>query len=130
MLERLVALELEDEDGNVQLFNIKRVITRETNLDGGNPDSVFSNVLHARPGGMIVASRFEDARTMTTIDDPEREAFERGNREMEEMRSRGMQQARTGGEGGVLPDEARVPSRRGRRGTRKDQQQTEQTVES
>lgn len=122
MLEKITAFEVEDEDGNVSILKIRRVVSQ----DMRNIEGVYSNQLTLRPGGMVVAAR-HDARTITTADDAIADAAERSDRQYAEMQERGHSEARTGGEGAILPDEVRTPARRGRRGPRGTQAAAEQS---
>jgi hypothetical protein len=126
MYEKLVAIEVEDEEGNTQILRVKRLITE----DPHNENAKFSNNLIFRPGGGAIAMR-HDNRVMTIADDSIADAHERQRREVDEMRSRGMSTARTGGEGGMLPDEQRqaeagAPAKRPRRGTRPETEGAQQ----
>lgn len=113
--EKLIGLEVEDEDGNVQVLRIRRLVTQEEGAHT-NPEAVFSNELVFRPGpGMAIARRL-DTRQITTIDDSEADARERQGREIAAMRERSLTEARVGGEEGILPDQDRAPARRSRRG--------------
>lgn len=111
-MERVTALELEDEDGNVVTLKVRRVFAADTQ----DARSVRTKSLIVRPGGMLVASD-EDLREVTTPDDAIADAHGRQEREYASLRERGLAAARTGGEEGVLPDSARAPASRPRRGS-------------
>lgn len=112
MYEKMVGLELEDEEGNVTTFTVRRIITQEPD----NPTAVFSNELIFRPGGGAIAKRV-DNRVQTLADDSIADAHRRQAEEVDAMRARSMTAARTGGEQSIVSDQER-PGRRPRRGSR------------
>lgn len=116
-MERVTLIELEDEDGNIETFRVRKVMAADIN----DPRSVRAKSLVVRPGGMLVALD-DDFREITTPDDAIADAQRRQERELAVLRERGMTSARTGGEGAIVPDEhrtapSRAPGKRGRRGS-------------
>lgn len=111
--ELLKAIEVEDEEGNTTILTVKRLITQ----DPEDARATFSNELIFRPGGGAIAKRKDD-RIQTIADDSIADAFHRERQETDRLRQQGMTHARTGGEGGIQPDQERQgPQRRPPRGS-------------
>jgi hypothetical protein len=126
MIERMVGIELEDEDGKIHYFRVKRIVTQ----DPDNRDAVFSNELIFRPGGGAIARRV-DNRALTLADDAIADAHQRQQDEVEAMRQRSLTTARTGGEHSIQPageqvgdDGDSAPGKRPRRGSRATEAET------
>lgn len=121
MYEKLIAIEVENEEGETQIWTVKRLITQEPE----NLASVFSNELVFRPGGGAIARRV-DNRVQTLADDSIADAHRRQREEWDKL-GVAQAEARTGGERGIEPQGSQPgedgegdsgPGRRPRRGSR------------